>query len=765
MPDKLDVLIIEDAEDDADLLARELKRGGYQLHYQRVDTPEDLSAALDAQGWDLILSDYTMPRFSGTQALALVRAHNSEVPFIFVSGTLGEDTAVTALKAGAQDYLIKGKTGRLLPAVARELRDAQARREYLRMEEERRAAEERYRQVLMIAVDGIVVTDAKSNIAIFNRGAEVIFGYGTDAVIGRSLDLLWPPRLVETNRDRIAAVLAAPHEAASPENREFVALRANGEEFPVEITVSALPDQEGSAVTMIVRDIAERKRAEKKLRQLSRAVEQSANLVIIADARGIIEYVNPRFLDATGYSASEIIGGEPFFWKGPQGNPLNAQAWSAVLSGQDWRGEFENLRKDGTSIAVSATISPVSNDNGAITHVIAIEEDITRRKEIEAQLRQAQKMEAVGLLTGGIAHDFNNLLAIIIGNLDLLTGRLKGDAETHAGIELALAASLRGADLTRQLLAFARQQPLSPRTFDMNRLVDNIVAMLRRILGEKIDIRTQLMPGIWPVEADPTQVETAVANLAINSRDAMPDGGALTIATGNRHFEPATIAPGVDIVPGDYVVLSVTDTGTGIAPEDLKRVCEPFFTTKAPGKGTGLGLSMVYGFAKQSGGHLRIESVVGSGTIVTLYLPRSKSEEAEAFAEVEAATAIRQRSATILVVEDNPHVQDVVIRQLVDLGYEVKAVDDALAALTALREFPDIDLLFSDIVLPGGITGAALVREARKLRPGLRVLLTSGFANAASQDDMVDQDVEFIGKPYRRAELAKKIQTVLDAAA
>ncbi|HZP21512.1 MAG TPA: PAS domain S-box protein [Bauldia sp.] len=756
--ERLGLLIVEDSEDDTDLLVRELSRGGFTLDYRRVDTPEQLNAALNERSWDLVIADYTMPRFSGAEALSLVRARTSEMPFIFVSGTLGEETAVAALKAGAQDYLVKGKTGRLVPAIQRELREARARRERERLETERRAIEERYRQVLTIAADGIVVIDQERRISIFNRGAERIFGHPAERVTGRPIDLLWPPRLVETSRNRITETLAKGGSAS--DYQEFVALRASGEEFPVEATFSLLCENGEETITMIVRDIAERKRAERQLRQLSRAVEQSANLVIVTDTHGLIEYVNPRFYSATGYGPDEIIGKRPFFWRSREtGGEIVEQIWSSVLAGVDWRGEIDNVRRDGRRMPVSVTVSPVTNEQGAITQIITIEEDISRRKEIEAQLQQAQKMEAIGQLTGGIAHDFNNLLAIIIGNLDLLASQLKEDEETNAGIQLALAASLRGADLTRQLLAFARQQPLSPRSLDLNRLITHTVAMLRRILGEKVTIEMELAPNLWPVLADPTQVETALTNLAINSRDAMPDGGTLTIATGNRHFESKTVAPGVDLAPGDYAFIAVTDTGAGISPDNLKHVVEPFYTTKAPGKGTGLGLSMAYGFAKQSNGALRVESVVGSGTIVTIYLPRSAEAEAE-IPLPESGEETRRGNATILVVEDDPHVQDIVVRQLVGLGYNVHTANDALSALNALRQEAAIDLLFSDVVLPGGITGAALAREARKVQPSLRILLTSGLSDPAGEAEG-DPGIAFIGKPYLRLDLARKIETVL----
>jgi two-component system cell cycle sensor histidine kinase/response regulator CckA len=763
--EKLQLLIVEDSEDDAELLLRELTAGSFNVEHRRVDTPEGLKDALAAKRWDLVIADYTMPRFSGIEALAMVRVAGGDVPFIFVSGTIGEEIAVDALKAGAQDYLVKGKTKRLLPAIARELRDVEARRRHAASEAERRAIEERYRQVLSIAADGIIVAGDDLGIMIFNRGAERIFGHSAGAVVGQPLDILWPQRLIATNRRRIAALLSSPESSESGNAGELTALRATGEEFPVEATFSCLREDARRTVTVILRDIGDRQRADKKLRQLSRAVEQSANLVIIADADGSIEYVNPRFFEATGYAPGEIIGRKPFFWQAPRnGGATSEEVWAAVLAGRDWRGEFENRRKDGTTISVSATVSPVTDDSGAIAHVIAIEEDTTRRKEMEVQLQQAQKMEAIGLLTGGIAHDFNNLLAVIIGNLDLLSSQLGEDDESQTGIQIALAASLRGADLTRQLLAFSRQQPLSPHIFDMNALVTETMTMLRRIIGEKIEIRTDLAPSLWSTEADASQVETALANLSINARDAMPEGGVLSIATRNGHIDRDGVGkPGFPA--GDYVVLSVKDTGTGIPPEILERVCEPFFTTKPVGKGTGLGLSMVYRFAEQSGGDLRIKSEVGRGTTITLYLPRAKLEERDCSPALEMEPVQPLEMARILVVEDNAEVREVVVRQLVELGYKVDSVASAAAAFSMLKNGKSFDLVFAGIERDGGETSHRLAHEIRALHPAIKILLTSGLPAARGNGGDIADKMDFIAKPYRRQELARKVRAVLHGAA
>jgi PAS domain S-box-containing protein len=637
MSTPLRLLIVEDSTDDAELLLLEVRRGGFDPGHLRVDTPEDMEAALDSQEWDLVLADYSMPRFSGTQALAIVRGRGLDLPFIFVSGTIGEDTAVAAMKAGAQDYLTKNSLKRLVPAIERELREAGIRRE--------------------------------------------------------------------------------------------------------------------------------RARAEAKLRQLQQAVEQSASLIVITDAEGSIEYVNPRFLAVTGYSADEVVGRKPSLWRsGATPEAEYAALWRSIRAGEDWRGEFTNRRKDGGLISVFATISPIRDAGGQITHFIAIEEDITQQKQMEEQLRRAQKMEAIGQLTGGLAHDFNNLLTVVIGSLDLLEQRLESGSEARDLAQTALGASLRGADLTRQLLAFARRQSLDPQVCDLNVLVAGMMDLLRRTLGEQIQIAVVPAADLWPALADPTQVESALANLAINARDAMPEGGMLTIETANRHVDALDAAANVEAQPGAYVMLAVSDTGTGMPPEIVARVFEPFFTTKPQGKGTGLGLSMVYGFVKQSRGHVRIDSTVGLGTSIGLYLPKADAvgarvAEAEAPAEPQRATG----EATILLVEDNDEVRYVVARQLKDMGYRVVEAASAAAALTAMREAtPGIDLLFSDVVMPGGMSGLDLAREVRKLRPELKVLLTSGFAEESLQGvDRSTEAIGFLGKPYRRHDLARRVRETL----
>jgi len=416
--------------------------------------------------------------------------------------------------------------------------------------------------------------------------------------------------------------------------------------------------------------------------------------------------------------------------------------------------QLESRVRDRTSLLEEAN----RRLEGEITERRQAEEKLKAR---EAQLLQAQKMEAVGGLTGGLAHDFNNLLSVVIGNLDLLDPKLAGDPDAQALAQRALSASMRGSELTRKLLAFARKQQLQSTVIDLNELVSGTTALLRRTLGENIEISLHADENLWPVETDSAQMESALTNIAINARDAMPGGGRLKIETANVHLDAANPARDADMAPGDYVVLSVIDTGSGISRENLNRVFEPFFTTKDVGKGSGLGLSIVHGFVNQSGGHVKIISELGQGTTVRLYLPRSTAEltqpvKADPYAGSDGGGAI------ILVVEDNDEVRQMVMLQLKEMGYRTLDAASGRDAMKIIDSDAKIDLLFSDIVMPGGMNGKELAEEAVKKRPGLPVLLTSGFTETTGlQGWATGQFRHLLAKPYRKHQLAEKVAEVL----
>jgi len=416
---------------------------------------------------------------------------------------------------------------------------------------------------------------------------------------------------------------------------------------------------------------------------------------------------------------------------------------------------------DGTpprSVIVSGR--PIVDAGGAVTGGVIIGHDITARQEMERRLQQAQRLEVVGQLTGGIAHDFNNLLTAILGNADALAEDLPPRSASRRMAESIRRAAERGAELTSRLLAFARRQPLRPEPFNVNALVVETGELLRRTLGERVKVQSMLQPGLWPAVADPSQLQTALLNIAVNARDAMPEGGTLTVETRNVVLDETYAAQRQEVLPGDYVVITLSDTGCGIAEDIRDKVFEPFFTTKDASSGAGLGLSMVYGFVKQSGGHVALYSEIGLGTAIRLYLPRAAGEAQPATA---VPADMPRGSETVLVVEDQPGVRDFVVRQLNGLGYRTLEAGSAADALPALVEGDAVDLLFTDVVLPGGVDGFALARTARARRPALKVLFTSGYSETAFADALThDPGLRLLSKPYRVADLARAVRAALD---
>ena len=392
-----------------------------------------------------------------------------------------------------------------------------------------------------------------------------------------------------------------------------------------------------------------------------------------------------------------------------------------------------------------------------------LQKQIEQREEVESQLRQAQKMEAIGQLTGGIAHDFNNMLGVVMGSLDLMGRRIKnGDFAIDRFLEAASQATVRAAALTHRLLAFARQQPLEPKPIDVNNLISGMSDLMRSTLGEQIQIETVMAAGVWTASADPHQLESAILNVAINARDAMPDGGKLTIETGNTYLDEAYAHQHGDVEPGQYVMVAVSDNGTGMAPEIAARVFDPFFTTKPSGKGTGLGLSQVFGFIKQSRGHIKIYSEVGCGTAVKIYLPRLTGQLATPLPANPPSISAGSAGEVILVVEDDPMMLKFTIQAVRELGYTVLHADNAAAALAILDDRPDILLLFTDVVMPE-VGGKKLVDEALKKHPALKVLYTTGYtANAVVHGGVLDAGVNLLGKPFTLDQLAAKLRLVLD---
>ena len=482
------------------------------------------------------------------------------------------------------------------------------------------------------------------------------------------------------------------------------------------------------------------------------------------DASGATRSVNQRYCEILGLEWEEIVDDG---WRRavhPEDLERVIGAWDgAVRTHTPVQVEYRFLHRDGTEVWVIGQTVEIVDASGTVTGYVGTLTDITERRGLEAQLAQAVKMEAIGKLTGGIAHDFNNFLGIIMGNLDLLRERAAGDHGAMRLIDAALRGAARSADLTQSLLAFSRRQPLDPRLTNVSERLGATIDLVRRSLGDGIELAPELVPDPWPVRIDGAQFDSCILNLANNARDAMPAGGTLRIATRNQRLDEAYAAANPGASAGDHVAIEVTDTGTGMTPETAARAFEPFFTTKPTGHGTGLGLSMVYGFVKQSGGHISLASEPGAGTTVRIYLPRDRhAGPATEASGPRARPPLPTGRETVLVVEDNEQMRQTATAQLTSLGYRVVEAENGQAALAVLDRGNHFDLLFSDVVMPGEPDGYGLARIARERRPGIRVLLTSGFpGDALSRDGRAD-DLPLLGKPYRKEELARALRAVLD---
>ena len=603
-------------------------------------------------------------------------------------------------------------------------------------------SEGRWRSVIEANTQAIVIVDQQRDIRFVNKAGEVLFGRTAEELIGSRFTF----PLVTADVTEIQITRPARGNAFG--EMRSVPMRWDGQDN----------------VLIFIQDISAHKRAEGDLRKLFQAIEQSPASVMITDVNGRIEYVNPKFCEMTGYTYPEVVGKTPKFLQSGHSSPQNYQdLWETISAGSVWRGEFRNRRKNGELFWELASIAPVRDVHGKVTHYVAVKEDISDRKATEERLRHAQRMETVGQLTGGIAHDFNNLLAIILGNLQLLEEKPATDAESRELIADAIWSAERGAQLIHQLLAFARRQRLHPKLTDVNQVVREMAGLLRRTSGERIDIREDLTREVCQTMIDRGQLESTLLNLVVNARDAVPDRGVLTISTGTAVLPRDLDGPTEEVAAGEYVVLAVADTGAGMPPEVLARVFEPFFTTKRFGEGSGLGLSMAYGFVRQSGGHITVESTVGAGSIFRLYIPRAAAAVHANEAHVELRPAGNPPGhEVILVVEDDGRVRKNASNILREHGYAVFEAKNASQALRALETLPRLDLLFIDLALSNGINGSELAHRALCQRPKTRILLTSGCAQQFPvPEGPLGAGIDLLPKPYRQSELTARIREML----
>jgi PAS domain S-box-containing protein len=608
--------------------------------------------------------------------------------------------------------------------------------------------------------EAIITKLLDGTITSWNGAAERLFGYTAAEAIGRHISLIVPP----DRRDEIRNIIERIGRGEPIAHYETSRMRKDGSTVDVSLSISPIRTASGKivGVSKAAHDITESNRTQQALSQeieeRRRIFDSSNDLIFVTDSAGNFIQVSPSVSAILGYQPSDMVGRSAIEFIHPDDLEHTRREMRAGRQGQSKRNfETRYVNKEGKAVSLNWT----GNWSEPVRRHFFIGRDLTEKQAAEAQLRHAQKMDAVGQLTGGVAHDFNNILTVITGTIGILEEAVADQPQLAAIAKLIDEAAERGANLTKHLLAFARKQPLQPVEVDVNALVLEAAKLLHPTLGEHIEITPLLAEDAWSALADPNQLATAVLNLAINARDAMPNGGKLALETNNVYLDESYAGMHSEVTPGHYVMIAVSDTGTGIPAALLERVFEPFFTTKEVGRGTGLGLSMVFGFVKQSGGHIKIYSEEGHGTSVKIYLPRATGLQQTA-AEARVSANIEGGNETILVVEDDALVRRYVMTQIESLGYTTLEAANASDALQIIYHVPTIDLLFTDVIMPAPMNGRQLVDEALKRRPDLKILYTSGYTeNAIVHHGRLDSGVLLLAKPYRKSELARMIRHAL----
>jgi two-component system cell cycle sensor histidine kinase/response regulator CckA len=764
----LRLLIADDDPNDRELCINWLRKSGLDFHAETADTQDEFTRKLRECTPDIVLTDYRMKGWTGMDALASVKEISPGVPVILLSGTLGDQLAVECIKNGVTDYVLKDQIARL-PMALRRAREEKGLREAERgAAEALRESEERYRALVENAPEAIVVLGA---------GSGAFHDCNDNAL---RMFLLSREELVERGIRDVSASIQPDGAAVEDFEKEWMdkALdggtpcfewlfrNSHGHEIPCEVHLVRVHTPKGQFVRGSILDITERKRAEATLRESEgryRSLVSNANYGIYwVTLEGEFLYTNPALARILGYDSTEdllSIKNTKALFCDPT---LRDQLYAEYFENRRIDATVEWKRKDGKIIHVRVNGRRAQDLLRGSECIEVMVEDVTERMALEKQLRQAQKFEAIGQLAGGIAHDFNNMLGAIVGWADLGAEETEEGTRLHRHFQKVRQQADRAAALTRQLLAFARRQILEPRNIDLNQSVVETLSLLEKVIGSNIEISANLSPGLAVVRADPTQVEQVFMNLCINARDAMPEGGSLHIETANISLGQGDTRLSPPAHPGDYVLLSVADTGTGMDAATLDRIFEPFFTTKELGKGTGLGLATVYGVLRQHGGFVGVESEVGRGSTFRAYLPVS-TVAAPPAERVEDVGPIRGGSETILIAEDHDALRELAMETLTGMGYTVLETADgesALAVFQARRD--DIDLLLFDVVLPK-LSGPEVYARIHAENSGLPVLFATGYsADTALLQKAQQQGLPVIQKPYSPRTLARKVRETID---
>ena len=1013
MAQNLKLLIVEDSKEDIELILRKLKSGGYSVTYDVANTLASFNKAIEREEWNIILCDYAMPAFNGTEALASLRHKELDIPFIFVSGKITEDMAVDAMKRGASDYVMKDNLKRLFPAVEREVRDAKIRNEHRKIQKEllesknlldktfkslkeavfiihpgnrtiitcnpaaeqifgygkdeltgknteflhvdrtayeqfgkellnkldsegvynteycmrrkngevfltentvteisddqgRRSglvsvvrditerkevekalqqSETRFRKIIesvpagfvllsedlkfkyaspsalnmfgynprnpnldpvelthpedlpsvLAELDGVIkdpskttelqyrfkhndgswrwiestfsnllaepaieavlinfndithrkeletkmqlhahlldeigeavmATDLEGKIFYWNKAAEELYGWAADEVIGKDIIDVTHSQM---SKDQAADIMEKLRKGESWSD-EFTVQRRDGSTFPALVTDSPFLDDDGQLVGIIgiSIDISKRKQAEKQLQLQSAALESAANAISITDTDGIIQWANPAFYSLTGYSKEEVIGSKPdLLNSGKMDKEFFTEMWNTILSGNVWRGELINERKDGTLYDEEMTITPVKNSEGTITHFVAVKEDVSDQKELQRQLIQAQKLESIGTLASGIAHDFNNILGIILGYCTLLERSREDTDKFKKNINTITQAVKRGSNLVQQILTFARKSDVSYDIVNVNTVIRELSQMLHETFPKSVSIDLKLDKSLPAIVIDQTQLNQALLNLCVNARDAILEKekpyGTITIRSSYMAGDKLQ-KKYPDAAPDKYVIISVGDTGTGLDDSLRDRIFDPFYTTKSPDKGTGLGLSLVYGVVKSCNGYIDLESEGGKGTTFTLYLPVYQEAEKKVPGEEIKDEVITRGTETVLVVEDEEMLRYVLTEILSNEGYTVIVARNGEEAVEKYKQHKDeIALVLSDVGLPK-MSGIDLYKKLMQIDPYIKIILASGFIDPVLVSELYKKGIkEIIRKPYDSVDVLQRVRAAI----
>ncbi len=755
---KFHVLILEDQAADAEIMVHTLRKSGIDPVCQRVDTKGAYLAALD-QSPDIILSDFHLPQFDALHALQLLKEKELDIPFIVVTGTASEKTAVACLEEGADDYLQKDRLERLGPAVMNALREKRLREGKGQAEKAAESSARQWQATFNAITHPVFLLDREGKILRSNLAAETFAGLPGNYQVGTTSCVLSPCPLHAKDQCPVGRMWQS-------QRRESTEIKSGQRWF----NVSADPvfDEQGtltSAVHMIV-DVTEHKLAEEQLKESEERyrllVEYSPDAILVHQ-EGRIAFINAAGGLMAGVKQPQEIIGRPFMpFVHPEYRELVAQRVALMMADGSTPPpvELKLVRDDGISVAVE--VSSVSCLYDGKPAVLVFMRDLAERKKLEAQLHQSQKMESLGRLAGGIAHDFNNLLTVIMSNSELLMMQKGLEGKIHDRCKIMLETSERASKLTKQLLVFSSKQEMDPVCMDVNQIIKEMKKMLPSLVGEDIECRFDLASETPWVKADPSMIEQIVMNLAVNARDAMPKGGLLAISTSvvDLDVEYARLHP--EAVPGRYVRITTADTGTGMTPEVREHIFEPFFTTKGD-KGTGLGLATVYGHVKKLGGHIMCYTEIGRGTEFKIYLPACRDIEMARPEELAEVRDLPVGKETILLVEDESTLRIICEQVLSKLGYTIiTAATGAEAMQKAAAAERKIDLLLTDVVLPQK-RGEEVAGELRESRPDLKVLFMSGYTLDRLVWDGIDaQEINFLNKPFNASALARKVREVLD---